>query len=240
MSFTPLEPLRSRRAVLTGAAAGAAAVAAQAIGSPAQAADGDPLILGEENSASTKTVLTVEAAGTSDAAVEVTNTGACGTGLVARSTRESGVGLIGMGGTTSVSGTSRHPNGPGVYGECNTGSSNDRGIVGRAAVGQGVAGYTDTGTGLFGTAFQGGKALEINGRAFFSRSGQLSIPAKKTSVIKTGVALTSESLVLATLQENIKGVWIKAAVPNVAENSFEIFLNKKPKRTVTVAWFIVN
>jgi hypothetical protein len=91
-------------------------------------------------------------------------------------------------------------------------------VVGTASAGQGVPGYTSTGTGLFGTAFQGGKALEVNGRAFFSRSGRLTIPRKMTSAVKTGVALTSDSLVLATLQQNIKGVWVKAAVPNAETN----------------------
>ena len=235
MSFGAPERLRSRRMLLTGAAAGATAVAAQAVASPAQAADGDPLILGDDNSAETKTTLS-----SADSAVlEVKNTGGA-TALIARVPGGSGVGLHGIGGTTGVVGTSNHPNGPGVLGECNTESPNDRGVVGTSHIGQGVAGYTETGTGLFGTAFQGGKALEVNGRAFFSRSGKLTIPARSVSVVQTGVALTSDSLVLATLQQNIKGVWVKAAVPDVAKNSFEIFLNRKPKQSVTVAWFIVN
>jgi hypothetical protein len=49
---------RSRRALLTGAAAGAAAVAAKTLSpTPAQAADGDPVLLGQTNTSDHSTTL---------------------------------------------------------------------------------------------------------------------------------------------------------------------------------------
>jgi hypothetical protein len=48
--------------------------------------------------------------------------------------------------------------------------------------------------------------------------------APKSSVAVTGVALSSTSIVLATLQQVNGAVAIKAAVPNVAGGSFTIYL----------------
>jgi hypothetical protein len=56
----------------------------------------------------------------------------------------------------------------------------------------------------------------------------------------TGVALTTASLVLATLQQNLSGVYVRSAVPNVADSSFTINLSKAPSATANVAWFVVN
>ena len=57
---------------------------------------------------------------------------------------------------------------------------------------------------------------------------------------KTGVALTAESLVLATLHENRAGVFIQSAVPDIAASSFTVHLNKSVTADTKVAWFIVN
>ena len=56
----------------------------------------------------------------------------------------------------------------------------------------------------------------------------------------TGVALTAASLVLATLQQNLSGVYVRSGVPNVAGNSFTINLSKAPSASAKVARFIVN
>ena len=74
----------------------------------------------------------------------------------------------------------------------------------------------------------------------FSRSGVLTVAAGTSSATKTGVALTAASLVLATLQQNLSGVYVRSAVPNLAASSFTIHLSKAPPASASVAWFIVN
>jgi hypothetical protein len=76
----------------------------------------------------------------------------------------------------------------------------------------------------------------------FARSGVVSIPGGQTTVTETGVSLSSTSVVLATIQTVIRGLYIEAVVPDVATSSFEIFLSQRvpPGKTVTVGWFIVN
>ena len=46
---------------------------------------------------------------------------------------------------------------------------------------------------------------EVKGPAAFSRSGILTVAAGQTAVAKTGIALTSASFVLATIQGNVAG-----------------------------------
>jgi len=80
----------------------------------------------------------------------------------------------------------------------------------------------------------------VNGPASFSRSGTLLIAAGSSSASQGGVALTSASLVLATLQQHAPGVTIEAAVPNVAAGSFTVYLSQAAPAATTLAWFVVN
>ncbi len=86
----------------------------------------------------------------------------------------------------------------------------------------------------------GGTALQATGPAVFSRSGVLTVGAGTSAVTKTGVALTAASLVLASVQQDRAGVWVRSAVPNVVGSSFTIHLNKTVAASTTVAWFVVN
>jgi hypothetical protein len=85
-----------------------------------------------------------------------------------------------------------------------------------------------------------GNALNVQGKAAFSRSGKLSVASGAISVTKTGVALTAASLVLATIQGHVAGLDIEAAVANVSGSSFTVYFNKAAPAATTVAWFVVN
>jgi hypothetical protein len=71
-----------------------------------------------------------------------------------------------------------------------------------------------------GTALQASDRASFAGTTTFSRSGVLTVAAGTSKVAKTGVALTAASLILATLQQDVAGVWVRSAVPNVAGSSF--------------------
>jgi hypothetical protein len=86
----------------------------------------------------------------------------------------------------------------------------------------------------------GAVALEVDGRAVFSRSGSATVPVGSGSVTVSGVALTEDSLVLATLQQRQNRVWVQAAVPDVGAHSFTIFLNRPAPGDTVVAWFILS
>ena len=87
-----------------------------------------------------------------------------------------------------------------------------------------------------------GTALKVSGPSEFSRSGMVSIASPAKSAVVSGVALTAQSLVLATLQNKLGGVMVASAVPKVPGSSFTVNLNKAPAtgKTAIVAWFVVN
>jgi hypothetical protein len=96
------------------------------------------------------------------------------------------------------------------------------------------------GVGVLAENTAGGTALKAAGPAVFSRSGILTVAAGKSSGTVTGVALSAASLVLATLQQNLSGVYVRSAVPNVPGSSFTVHLSKAVTASAAVAWFVVN
>lgn len=235
------ESPRSRRAMLAGIAGAVATAAVLTTDKRAEAATGDPLVLGQSNSATARTSLVAETSGTSESALEVQNTGLSSSAIVATAT---GIGIRSTG-ISGVVGSSNSPNGSGLLGEDNTFDSFGRGVIGISHNGWGVV------------AISGGQALRVEGRAVFKdRSGIVSIsyPSKSATVTVGGPALvtlnpgppsTPGSTVLAVMQTNLAGVWVRAAVPAYGTNSVTIFLNKAPgsqssPKSVTVAWFVVN
>lgn len=280
---SPLPP--SRRAILGAAIGAAVAAVASAFGRPAAvvAADGDPLICGQSNSASAMTSLTMSGqsqyaafgissssteralyvVGGSEAAVEAsgTNVGVRGSGTIigvqggsqtgtgVRGTSEAAnygavegrgpIGVAGWGGTTP--GLLSTMAGTGVYG---TGTAT--GIRGEAAGGTGVHGSgsvvgvrgdTTSGTGVKATATTG-VALDVVGRARFSRARRVTIAAGRSSLKVTLAGVTTSSLVFAVLRSQRSGVWVRAVVP--ASGYFTIYLNKAPLSSTYVVYFVVN
>ena len=63
-------------------------------------------------------------------------------------------------------------------------------------------------------------------------SHQRTPPVQQT---RTGVALTSASLVLATMQQDRAGVYVRSAVPNATASSFTIHLSKAVTASTSVA-----
>jgi len=68
----------------------------------------------------------------------------------------------------------------------------------------------------------------------------ITVAAGSSKVTKTGVALTAASLVLATLHQDVPGVWVRSAVPDSAGSSFTVHLNKAAPASTKIAWFVVN
>jgi len=148
-----------------------------------------------------------------------------------------GTGVVGFTGTAETQPTAD----VGIYGRSDTGGAAGRGLVGFCSQGIGLLGQTDTGTGL--RAFSStntGLALRVSGKAAFDRSGKLTITAGHSNVVKTGIALSASSFILATLQTNVAGLFIQAVVPSVSGSRFTVYLNKAPSVSVSVAWMAVN
>jgi hypothetical protein len=48
--------------------------------------------------------------------------------------------------------------------------------------------------------------------------------------------VSTSSIVVATLQSSVSGVYVRAVVPS--SGSFKIYLSKSPGKTVTVGWIV--
>jgi len=210
----------------------------------------------------------VGVSGQSDSSVGTVGNSASGAGVGGSGI--TGTGVVGVSGSTlsavgslgdphGVHGITSSPSGAGVLGENDSGgngvyghanNSSASGVYGQNdGTGFGVAGRAISGTGVFGDSADGvgvwassqnATALKVTGKAHFSRSGKLVIAAGKTSATKTAVALSSASLVLVTPQNDVSGVAVRSAVPDVAAGSFTVHLAKAVSKKVTVGWFVVN
>ncbi len=129
------------------------------------------------------------------------------------------------------------------------GTSGDIGVYGSGAV-IGVGGDSTTGTGVSASSLDG-TALNVDGKAVFSRSGVATVAgtaaSPKNSVqvrlpkISSTNRITVKSMMTALLQDHVPGVYVVAAVPNVSGNYFTIYLNKAVTTSVgPIAWMVTE
>jgi hypothetical protein len=188
-----------------------------------------------------------------------------GTGLWGQSAHGTGVfgksldgnGIHGEGTRNGVEGLSANSLASGVYGE----NSDGYGVAGRATGPNGI-GVLATAIGGFAlkadgrSLFTGPATLNqsitvggqttlkngvaVTGKASFSRSGVITLSSAAALTTKTGIALTSSSYVLATLQTDTAGLTIRSAVPNPGASTITIHFNQAAPAGTKVAWFVVN
>jgi hypothetical protein len=213
----------SRRRVLglSAATVGAATIAvADGWMTPAQAADGDPVLLAATNQANNPTVIEVVDSGQAGLVVRSRTDGGS---LVGENSSNDGygiqasgesIGLVAVGGQTAVYAVSDH------------------GTATKALTYDGIALAAST-------AVDAGLALEVTGAVRFSRSGRVSVPAGDRSVT-VPVNVRATTTAHATIQNRQPGVSIEAAVPSLANRTLTIWLSRAAKTPTTVAWFLLD
>ncbi len=223
---------RTRRALLGGAVAGGAAIALRSVGGADHARAGShPMEIGTTNDSIAET-------GLQRTDVDV-NIAMCGNdyGLIARPHVVNSIGLLGA--ADKFGGT-------GVSGETSGDASQIAVLADTSANGgEGIAvkAITKNGAALYGEAV-GGYALQAQGVTHFSRAGMVTISLGRASKTFTltghGNYITAQSFVVATIQGDVAGTWVRACAVNEDANSFTIRLNKAAPRDLSVGWFIVN
>ena len=104
--------------------------------------------------------------------------------------------------------------------------------------GVGINGETAAGIAVRATAAGTGTALQVLGKATFSRSGRVTIPAGTSAKTISMARVTTASMVFATAQQNAN-VFVKAVIP--AGGSFTIRLTgNAPAGGLKVAYFVLN
>jgi len=131
---------------------------------------------------------------------------------------------------------STNGSGSGVYGEST--KDGGRGTTGQGTNGAtGLYGRSDRGTGVFAKSTSG-DALRVVGKVAFSRSGLVTVAAKKKSVKVILAGVTTSSMILATLQSLAGSIAVANAIPG--SGSFTINLTAAPSNSVKVAWFVIG
>jgi hypothetical protein len=81
-------------------------------------------------------------------------------------------------------------------------------------------------------------AFEAVGRVRFSRSGRVAISKGASSKVVTLSGVSTSSYVIATLQSNQSGLYVKCVVP--ATGKFTIVLSKACAASCVVGYFVIN
>ncbi len=175
------------------------------------------------------TAETNEPNGDAVGAYSASGTGVWGSGLRA------GVEGVASAGGTGVYGHHAGTTGIGVWGETAGVGSAVYGLA--TANGVGLNGDSGTGIGVRAKS-SSGKALEVLGKATFSRSGFVTIAEGATSKAVTLAGVTTASMILATAQQNT-AISVKAAVATAGK--FTVYLTgNAPAGGLKVAYFVMN
>jgi hypothetical protein len=200
------------------------------------------VIAGAENTETSSTTFCRLSAGTcgfTNAALFGMFDGVNGRGVLGIANQTGGTGVRGEGGSggAGVFGSHSGTTGIGVHGRT--------GGTGTAVFGEATA----NGAGVFGDSVSGpgvqarsttGPALNVLGRAQFSNSGIAVVQADRSTVTVSNVPLNNASLVLALIQGNVSGTWVRGVVLDLVGDKFTIRLNKVVPSTTFVGWFVVN
>ena len=266
--LTNNDPARSRRALLTAAVGGAAAVAAQAaLPLTAQAADPNDVV---KNIINTTTDTTgIDSSATADVDAFAASAGGTGSAVVASSVDGPAVEAAKSVAATAAAAyvTSGDASGAvptedttftGVYGFTETeegfagtgvwGDSADAGVVGTGSfigtLGFGVWGvYGESvvpgGTGVYAFAQDTDRrALYVDGKVGFRRSGKTTITAGHSTKVISLAGVGASSLVFAQLGSNRSGRWVRAVVPS--SGKFTVYLNSAVTSTTFIIWWVIN
>jgi hypothetical protein len=91
-----------------------------------------------------------------------------------------------------------------------------------------------------GTALRADGRSEFNGVTNFSRSGVATVRQGSGHVTVSGVRLSADTAILATLQDRVTGLFLHAVETDVAKGAFTIFLSTAPDRDVRIGWFALG
>jgi hypothetical protein len=92
-----------------------------------------------------------------------------------------------------------------------------------------------------GSGLQVVGGAQFGGMTSFARSGTLTIRAHASSATKSHIALSTTSLVFATVQGNVIGVYLQGVTRVIgAHGTFTVHLNKPTPTSLAVGWIAVN
>lgn len=222
---------RSRRGVLTGAAAAAAAATVATFARPLSAAadTGDPLVIGQFNTVTESspgqfppTQLYGGPSASGGNTLYVQNDAVNGRAIHGQATGANNDALF-LGTSDGIRGYSQNGNG----------------VLGFTVYATGVHGSSDQGTALIGTT-ESGHALKTVGRLDIGTSGVATIPSgSKTVTVTPGVDVSASSFVLLTPASNIgeRSLWYTKSVAN---DTLTIHISASRLFNTRISWLLLG
>jgi hypothetical protein len=113
-------------------------------------------------------------------------------------------------------------------------------FFGQGAVGLKGQSLQEQGIGVFAyTQRESGAAIYAQGRAVFTNSGRVQMPAGTKRIVVDGVAVNppQPTNVLALLQTSEPGRWVTAAVVDDSKGAVTVILNQRLNTDAVVCWF---
>jgi hypothetical protein len=221
------QDVRTRRALLGGALAAAAAATVGSFVRPqAASADTGAMQYGVSQSAGSATTNLYSTGGPGIPTLAIGNDGG-GTAIYAEATIAGGVGLYGW-----------STDGPGIIGIAGAG---DVAPPGRT----GVFGFSPDGTGVSAMS-DSGTALRVTGKARFNRSGRANVAKGKSYVdvdLNAKGGLAGTPLAVATINTRRAGVHVETVRVNYpTAGKLRIYLNKVASSTssTSVSWVVLS
>ena len=217
------ETSKSRRSVLVAAAGAVGAVALQAVGRPTPAlAEGETVVVGGEYTTATSVTKITSTADIVVMEARNGSSGSAGVGLRAHSNNGTAIQASSSNLTPAVRADTT------IYGFHNGSQLGHSPVVARFEATQ------------QSSSFASAVALQVIGKAEFSRSGVAVVPAGLSKIVVNVAQLTADSFALATLQQQRSGVYLKAVTKELAASTITIRLNKAPTSSTKVAWLVLE
>ncbi len=222
------EKVSRRKVIAASAALALGAAVTAALPDTAQAADGDPLKIGELNKGNKRTQLEGKIVSATDNQFlfEVENKASDFSGAIGGRSRARTPAVMGNNDNTK--------GGIGVAGYCEHGT----GASGRSEYGTGVVGYSELGPGV--QAKSKGRALDVHGKAYFSNSGTGYISQGTTEKTIKDAVLDKDAVILATLQGPAGPETVIRYAMRRSSTSFTVYLNKHAMQEVKFGWQVIN
>jgi hypothetical protein len=222
-------------------------------------ADGDPLIVGNANTGTSKTSLTTNVQGN---ALFVENTGiGTNSAIYAKyvNPQAGGPAIVAEANTIGLRATAEHINGDAIIGVVSATSGTATGVMGVTDVASaysqeprvrcGVHGFANTGTGVRGDSISGfgvsaaspqGIALNVEGKAAFATAGNGVIPAGLLVLTVPETHVTSVSHIPVTLIGNPGNHAVVEWIERTAGVGFKVHFSKKFANQTSFSYFIVE
>lgn len=222
-------------------------------------ADGDPLIIGNPNTGTSKTSLTSDV---EDPALFVENTGGGTNSAISAkydNPQAGGPAIAAEGNVIGLYGVAKHKDCDAIIGEASTTSGTGTGVKGFTESSSlypqdprvlcGVHGFANTGTGVRGDSISGfgvsaaspqGIALKVEGKAAFATAGNGLIQAGMSHVTVPETRVTSQSHITVTLTGNPGHHAAVDWIERIAGVGFVIHLSKKLAHKTPFSYLIVE